>query len=535
MPRPVTCPRERRRYASGGRRASRRLGIRRAVIASGVAVVLASAVVAARALWFPPVALALPGLPLPGGEPGGPVSSLGQGLTGLASSATGLGLTAIVSWVSDGAAFVLHETAHVLADTTAPRLTSTWFSAAYWRVASVATVVTLPFLCAASVQALIRSDLMLLARAAIGYLPLAMLAIAIAAPLTMLLLAASDQLAAAVSSAAGGQGVSFLDRVVGPVGAVRAFSGSPFLAFLVGLFIVAGALMLWIELLMREAAVYVIVLMLPLVFAAFVWPARRIWAVRSVELLVALILSKFAIVAVLSLGGAALGHSVHHDLGGVLAGMVLLILSAFAPWALLRLLPLAELASGTAGVLRGHSGTAFRALKGADGLATVEAQRWAALANHVHRAADVGQAPRSAPHETSTPDGDRGGRGAGIAEAPVEAGGGAGAGIAEAAGEVSGGAVRTAAGDPESSAWSDPEPPPGSAAEPVPGSDPEPSPGSPTEPVPGSDPQPSPGSDPERARGAEPVPPPAAWDLESEHCLELESLRPPPPPMGAGE
>ena len=47
--------------------------------------------------------------------------------------------------------------------------------------------------------------------------------------------------------------------------------------------------------------------MLPLAFAALVWPARRIWAIRAVEVLVALILSKFVIVAVLSLGGAALG------------------------------------------------------------------------------------------------------------------------------------------------------------------------------------------------------------------------------------
>ena len=71
---------------------------------------------------------------------------------------------------------------------------------------------------------------------------------------------------------------------------------------------------------MREAAVYVIVLMLPLVFAAMVWPARRVWAIRAVELLVALILSKFAIVAVLALGGAALGHSVGHSVTGLLAG-----------------------------------------------------------------------------------------------------------------------------------------------------------------------------------------------------------------------
>ena len=81
--------------------------------------------------------------------------------------------------------------------------------------------------------------------------------------------------------------------------------------------------MLWIELLIREAAVYVIVLMLPLFFAAMVWPARRVWAVRAVEMLVALILSKFAIVAVLSLGGAALGHVRRRRHTAMLAGAML--------------------------------------------------------------------------------------------------------------------------------------------------------------------------------------------------------------------
>ena len=87
---------------------------------------------------------------------------------------------------------------------------------------------------------------------------------------------------------------------------------------------IAAAFALWIELLMREAAVYVIVLMLPLAFAAMVWPARRIWAVRAVELLVALILSKFAIVAVLALGGAAISVSAGHSSStGIMAGAVL--------------------------------------------------------------------------------------------------------------------------------------------------------------------------------------------------------------------
>jgi hypothetical protein len=94
-----------------------------------------------------------------------------------------------------------------------------------------------------------------------------------------------------------------------------------------------------------------VVLMLPLAFAAMVWPARRIWAVRLVELLVSLILSKFVIVAVLSLAGAAL-EAYSTDTSQLLTAMALLLLSTFSPWALMRLLPFTELAAGTAGMLR---------------------------------------------------------------------------------------------------------------------------------------------------------------------------------------
>jgi len=107
--------------------------------------------------------------------------------------------------------------------------------------------------------------------------------------------------------------------------------------------------------LIREAAVYVIVLMLPLFFAALVWPARRVWAIRAVEMLVALILSKFAIVAVLALGGAALDHAASFSVTSLLAGLTLVLLAAFSPWVLLRLLPLHEIASAAAGGMRAAS------------------------------------------------------------------------------------------------------------------------------------------------------------------------------------
>ena len=240
----------------------------------------------------------------------------------------------------------------MLGESTSPQLGSTWFSASYWRMTAISALLTLPFLCAAAVQALMRSDLAMLARAAFGYLPLAALAIAIAAPLTTLLLAGSDEMSRLVASATGTASAHLL-RGAGLIAGFATLSrASAFFTFVVSGLTIAGALALWLELIIREAAVYVIVLMLPLAFAAMVWPARRVWAIRALELLVALILSKFAIVAVLTLGGAALNRIGHFGIGAAISGIALLMLAAFAPWALLRLLPLSELASGVASGLR---------------------------------------------------------------------------------------------------------------------------------------------------------------------------------------
>ncbi|MGA9857789.1 MAG: hypothetical protein WBQ18_07990, partial [Solirubrobacteraceae bacterium] len=310
------------------------------------------------------------GRKLLGGHLGGALSALSGagGVTRAASAA--VGLAAIVAAVAGGARYALHETARVIDMTTTPDLRSTWFSASYWRMAAVAALLTLPFLCAAGIQAMLRSDLTLLARAAFGYLPLAMLAIGVAAPLTMLLLAGSDEMSALIGSASGQAPAAFLNKVGGLSG-VTALGGSAVGMLFVGVLTVMAAITLWVELLTRQAAVYVIVLMLPLFFAAMVWPARRIWAVRAVELLVALILSKFAIVAVLALGGAALGHTLFPSLEATLAGGSLLLLACFSPWALLRLLPLHELAGAAAGSLRTGGQALAPAVASADALADV--------------------------------------------------------------------------------------------------------------------------------------------------------------------
>jgi hypothetical protein len=320
------------------------------------------------------------------GHPGQAAKALFSG--GVSKVGVAAGLTAVGVWVVVGAKTAVTETAKLIDHTTSPQLQTTWFSSTYWRMAGIAAVLTLPFLFAAAVQAVMRSDLALLARAALGYLPLAVLAVSVAAPLTMLLLATSDQMSAIVSSAAGGNAARALDEIGGGIGVLSTVDGSPFLAFLLGLLLAGGAFALWLELLVREAAVYVVVLMLPLTFAAFVWPARRVWAVRAVELLIALILAKFAIVAVLTLAAAGLGHKLLSGPTAMLSGLALVTLAAFAPWALLRLLPMAEVASAAAGSLRREAVGVRRTGATAEGRADLTAEEIeAGLAHRDHAGA----------------------------------------------------------------------------------------------------------------------------------------------------
>jgi hypothetical protein len=257
-------------------------------------------------------------------------------------SALGVGFGLAGSWAIAGAASALRELAQILNASTSPDLTGAWFTTTYWKVASLAAALTLPFLFIAAVEAVLRGQPALLAQAVFVQLPTALIGTGIAVPLISLLLAATDEMCALVSSGTSGA-ASFLVSVAGASTTVSVLDGDSFIICWVAVLTVLAALMLMVELLIRQAAVYVVVLMLPLAFAAMVWPARRVWATRVLELLLALILSKFVIVAVLSLAGTALGDD--HVGWQLLSAMTLIFLSCCSPWALMRLLPFTEVAA----------------------------------------------------------------------------------------------------------------------------------------------------------------------------------------------
>jgi hypothetical protein len=149
-----------------------------------------------------------------------------------------------------------------------------------------------------------------------------------------------------VGSTAGSDASTIFGHVARAI-AVLSDLGKPdvggFLGLALALLVALGALVIWIELLLRASAIYVAVFFLPVALAGLVWPATARWSRRLVELLAALILSKFVIVAVLSLGLAMVAKGDGIDVA--LSGGALLLLAAFAPFVVLRLAPIVEAAA----------------------------------------------------------------------------------------------------------------------------------------------------------------------------------------------
>jgi hypothetical protein len=209
-----------------------------------------------------------------------------------------------------------------------------------------------------TVQAIVRQDPAQLVRTFLLRLPLALLLGVVAIQIVIMGLSVTDEMSAAVAGGTGTDLTSLLSGVTkGLVAAAADPTIASFVLLLISLLIAVAAFVLWIELLIRAAAVYVAALFLPLALAALVWPAVSHWCRRLVETLAALILSKFVIVATLSLAAGAISSGTagtgSHGSGfsAVLAGGALLVMATFAPFAILRLIPAVE--SGAVGHLEG--------------------------------------------------------------------------------------------------------------------------------------------------------------------------------------
>lgn len=269
-----------------------------------------------------------------------------------------LGVTAggvfavVVAWVAGAAVWLLGQVGHVMSATTTVDLDGAWFTEHAQIMAALAAAVILPMACCAVILAVYRQDVGMLVRGLLVKLPLALLFTGMSAELVSLALAVTDKLSDTVLAAGGVDSAHLLAPLAGVLGVLSA--GAPgvpaVLVFLGSLLVVLGALVLWLELVVRAAAISVAALFLPLSLAGMVWPATSHWCRRLADTIAALVLSKLVVAAVLALAAGALtggaGSAASGDVAGgfgvVVSGVALLLIATSSPFVLLRLVPAIE-------------------------------------------------------------------------------------------------------------------------------------------------------------------------------------------------
>lgn len=271
----------------------------------------------------------------------------------------------IAKWVLGAVAYFVDGVINFLLTSARPDVSSAWFSGAgspYATVRGIAIVLLLAFVFLGIIQGLLAGDPGGMIRRVAADLPAAVFGMVTTTIVVSKLLELTDALSAMVLSNSNGQSIHFLSGF----GVTVTGSTQGFAAVLVGLVAVLAGLFVWVELMVRSVLVYILVALSPLAFAAMVWPAARGVLRRTVELLLAVILSKLVICIAISVGVAALAGAgasrgatagtrdqAAASMGTLFVGTAILAIAAFAPFLVLKLIPWAESALVAQGVSRG--------------------------------------------------------------------------------------------------------------------------------------------------------------------------------------
>jgi hypothetical protein len=272
-----------------------------------------------------------------------------------------------------------------LGTTSQVSLTSAAVSDHYRFMTGVAIACMLPLIGLAIVSALFRADPGAIARAVFGALPAAALLTLVGIQVTQTCVGIVDAVSAQLLARHTHDGGLLAHAIPAALGATPV---PVVIGIAVGAAAMCAALAVWIELLVRAAAVEVAVIFLPLVFAGIVWPATARYARRLAEILAALIASKLVIVGIVSLGLAELTST---DISGVLAGTAMLGLAAFAPFLLLNLIPIA-IDAGQLSQGRRQSASMGRAARELAGARSVLYQQPSPASMHRAQVTGVGSA-----------------------------------------------------------------------------------------------------------------------------------------------
>ncbi|MEU7584496.1 hypothetical protein AB0B50_43750 [Streptomyces sp. NPDC041068] len=243
------------------------------------------------------------------------------------------GCAEAASWTVDKLSDAVKETANV--DFTNPK-----FLQQYAVVFAASTVLTLLlWLMAVAKRAVRGVPLTTAISEAIGFLWLTVLASAFTPLILYTVVSATDGVTDVIAKATGGQTDTFFGTFSSALKKGEEIGGGPIMLIVVSLVSILAAGVLWLELVIRAALLYVGALLGTVVYAGLVdknlWSHVRRWA----GIMIAVILVKPIIVIVLGLAGALSADDGPDSFSAVVSGLSIILLAIFASAMIYRFVP----------------------------------------------------------------------------------------------------------------------------------------------------------------------------------------------------
>ncbi|MBT3157053.1 hypothetical protein KQH42_14825 [Streptomyces sp. CHA1] len=256
---------------------------------------------------------------------------LGSTLDPLSSLAKGCAQAA--AWTVDKLSDAVDSTANV--DFTNPQ-----FLQQYAVVFAASTVLTLLlWLLAVAKRAVRGVPLTTALSEAIGFLWLTVLASAFTPLILYTVVSATDSVTTVLAKSTGGQTDAFFGTFSEALKKGEGIGGGPIMLIVVSLVSIVAAGVLWLELVIRAALLYVGALLGTVVYAGLVdknlWKHVRRWA----GIMIAVILVKPVIVIVLGLAGALSSEDGPNAFSAVVSGLAIILLAIFASAMIYRFVP----------------------------------------------------------------------------------------------------------------------------------------------------------------------------------------------------
>ncbi|MFD4277009.1 hypothetical protein R2B67_16525 [Streptomyces cyaneofuscatus] len=249
-------------------------------------------------------------------------------------------LTSLAQGCADAAAWIVGKLSEAVESTANVDFTNPKFLQQYAVIFAASTILTLVlWLLAVTKRAIRGVPLTTAISEAVGFLWLTVLASAFTPLILYTIVSATDGVTEVIASSTGGQTDVFFGSFAEALKKGTDIGGGPIMLIVVSLVSIVAAGVLWLELVIRAALLYVGALLGIVVYAGLVdknmWGHVRRWA----GIMIAVIMVKPVIVIVLGLAGALSAGDGPDAFSAVVSGLAIILLAIFASAMIYRFVP----------------------------------------------------------------------------------------------------------------------------------------------------------------------------------------------------